>query len=44
MAGLEEIPAIVLNVSDETAEEMAVTENLQRKDVTLSRKQTPIRG
>ena len=34
MAGLEEIPAIVLNVSDETAEEMAVTENLQRKDVT----------
>lgn len=33
-AGLEEIPAIVLNVSDETAEEMAVTENLQRKDVT----------
>ena len=32
MAGLEEIPAIVLNVSDETAEEMAVTENLQRKD------------
>lgn len=34
MAGLEEIPAIILNVSDETAEEMAVTENLQRKDVT----------
>ena len=33
MAGLEEIPAIVLNVSDETAEEMAVTENLQRQDV-----------
>lgn len=33
-AGLEEMPAIVLNVSDETAEEMAVTENLQRKDVT----------
>lgn len=32
-AGLKEIPAIVLNVSDEIAEEMAVTENLQRKDV-----------
>lgn len=34
MAGLEEIPAIVMEISDETAEEMAVTENLQRKDVT----------
>lgn len=34
MAGLDIIPVIVLNVSDETAEEMAVTENLQRKDVT----------
>lgn len=34
MAGLEEIPAVVLNVSDETAEEMAITENLQRQDVT----------
>ena len=34
MAGLEEIPAVILDVSDETAEEMAVTENLQRKDVT----------
>lgn len=34
MAGLEEISAILLNVSDETAAEMAVTENLQRKDVT----------
>lgn len=34
MAELEDIPAIILNVSDETAEEMAVTENLQRKDVT----------
>ncbi|MBC5614579.1 ParB/RepB/Spo0J family partition protein [Bacteroides sp. NSJ-2] len=33
-AGMKEIPAIMLNVSDETAEEMAVTENLQRKDVT----------
>jgi len=34
MAGLEEIPAIILEISDEAAEEMAVTENLQRKDVT----------
>ena len=34
MAGLEEIPAIIMEISDETAEEMAVTENLQRKDVT----------
>ena len=34
MAGLEKIPAIVMEISDETAEEMAVTENLQRKDVT----------
>lgn len=34
MAELENIPAIILNVSDETAEEMAITENLQRKDVT----------
>ena len=34
MAELEEIPAIILNVSDETAAEMAITENLQRKDVT----------
>ena len=34
MAGLEEIPAMVMELSDETAEEMAVTENLQRKDVT----------
>ena len=34
MAGLEEIPAIVMEISDEQAEEMAVTENLQRKDVT----------
>lgn len=34
LAGLEEISAILLNVSDETAAEMAVTENLQRKDVT----------
>ena len=34
LAGLEEISAILLNVSDEPAAEMAVTENLQRKDVT----------
>ena len=34
MAKLEEIPAIVMEISDEVAEEMAVTENLQRKDVT----------
>ena len=34
MAEMTEIPAIVMEISDETAEEMAVTENLQRKDVT----------
>lgn len=34
IAGLEKIPAVILDISDETAEEMAVTENLQRKDVT----------
>lgn len=34
MAGLETVPAIIYEVSDETAEEMAVTENLQRKDVS----------
>lgn len=34
MAGLETIPAVIYEVSDEVAEEMAVTENLQRKDVT----------
>ena len=34
MAGLEEIPAIVMEISDEAAEEMAITENLQRQDVT----------
>lgn len=33
-AGLTEIPAIVLQVSDEAAQELAVTENLQRKDVS----------
>lgn len=30
----EEIPAIISELSDEEAQEMAVTENLQRKDVT----------
>lgn len=34
IAGLEVIPAIVMEISDEVAQEMAVTENLQRKDVT----------
>lgn len=34
MANQEEIPAIVSELSDETAEEMAITENLQREDVT----------
>ena len=34
MAGKTEIPAIILDVTDDVAEEMAVTENLQRKDVT----------
>lgn len=34
MAELAEIPSVILHVSDETAVEMAVTENLQRKDVT----------
>lgn len=34
MAEMTVIPAVILNVSDEVAEEMAVTENLQRKDVT----------
>ena len=34
MAGLENVPAVIYEVSDEVAEEMAVTENLQRKDVT----------
>lgn len=33
-AGLTEIPAIVHHVSDEAAQELAVTENLQRKDVS----------
>ena len=34
IAGSEEIPAIISELSDEEAQEMAVTENLQRKDVT----------
>lgn len=37
MAGLETVPAVIYEVSDEVAEEMAVTENLQRKDVTPHR-------
>ena len=34
IAGLEEVPASYPNFRDEEAQEMAVTENLQRKDVT----------
>lgn len=34
IAGLEEIPATVSDYTDEEAEEIAITENLQRKDVT----------
>ncbi|WP_280216331.1 ParB/RepB/Spo0J family partition protein [Bacteroides fragilis] len=34
MAEMEEIPVIVSELTDEVAEEMAITENLQRKDVT----------
>ncbi len=34
IAGQTEIPAIVMEVTDTEAEEMAITENLQRKDVT----------
>lgn len=34
IANMEQIPAIVSDLSDEAAEEMAITENLQRKDVT----------
>lgn len=34
LAGLQEVPAIISDLSEEEAEEMAVTENLQRKDVT----------
>ena len=34
IANKEQIPAIVSDLSDEAAEEMAITENLQRKDVT----------
>ena len=34
IVGMQEIPAIISDLSDEEAEEMAVTENLQRKDVT----------
>src|SRR3712207_8881144 len=31
---MHEIPAIISDLSDEEAEEIAITENLQRKDVT----------
>ena len=34
IAGFSEIPALVMNVSTETAKEMAITENLQRKDIS----------
>ncbi len=34
MAGMDKIPAAVLDITDDAAVEMAVTENLQRKDVT----------
>jgi len=34
MVEMEDIPAIVSELTDEAAEEMAITENLQRKDVT----------
>lgn len=34
MAGLTEIPAVVMDISAEEAGDMAITENLQREDVT----------
>lgn len=34
IVGMQEIPAIISELSDEEAEEIAITENLQRKDVT----------
>lgn len=34
IVGMQEIPAIISDLSDEEAEEIAITENLQRKDVT----------
>ncbi len=34
IVGMPEIPAIISELSDEEAEETAITENLQRKDVT----------
>lgn len=34
IVGMQEIPAIISVLSDEEAEEIAITENLQRKDVT----------
>lgn len=44
MAEMTEIPAVILNVSDEVAEEMTVTENLQRRMLHPLRKQTHIRN
>ncbi len=34
IAGLESVPSVIFDVSEAEAEDMAVTENLQRKDVT----------
>lgn len=34
IANMENIPAVVYNVDDVTAEEMAITENLQRENIT----------
>lgn len=34
IVGIQEIPAIISDLSDEEAEEISITENLQRKDVT----------
>lgn len=34
IVGMQEIPAIINDLTDEEAEEIAITENLQRKDVT----------
>ena len=44
IAGRDEIPAIVTELSDEEAEEMAITENLQRKDVTPVEEAAAISG
>ncbi|MCO7113054.1 hypothetical protein NIB75_12235 [Bacteroides uniformis] len=34
IAGMENIPACIKELSDDEAEEYAITENLQRKDVS----------